>query len=445
MADGRKLEKTKTPGIYRRHNLGCSGARQCGCPYVVRYRAQGVTRKRLFDTWELAREFKASLSGKVRPRPLSAKTVAGYWRDWFPSYRGRTSRGLTSSTRGEYGGSFTRHIEPLPIARIKMRDVGPPEVRAWCEELERRGVSPRSIKHAKIALGLMFACALEDGAVSDNPARLTRYIPSAEAKRAHAKPEPKKLTAADVLAILDAMPEAWRAFFSLLAHTGVRVGELLGLVWGNVHLGDDPHLVVAEQVYKGERKEPKWGSVGKVKLSPGMAALLSELRPEDADADAPVFPSKTGTTLTYANVYNRVLRPALVRSGIAVQVGTHTVRQRGKDVELPVWDYQRVSFHAFRHALGSLLIAHGKQGTEVQGILRHAKLTTTMGIYVHPVEDQQSGMEILDEILPVGATAGATEHPETPADDSTLVEADRRRELEISEQPQTAAAPDANS
>ena len=139
-----------------------------------------------------------------------------------------------------------------------------------------------------------------------------------------------------MLAILKAMPETWRAFFSLLAHSGVRVGELLGLTWANVHLGDDPHLSIVEQVYRGERKGPKWGSVGKVPLSPGMAAWLSELRSEDVGPDVPLFPSKTGTPLTYANVYNRVLRPALVKAGIAVQVGEVEVRRRDGTVEAVV-------------------------------------------------------------------------------------------------------------
>ena len=244
-------------------------------------------------------------------------------------------------------------------------------------------MSPRSIKHAKIALGLIFACALEDGAVASYPIQQTRYIPSPEAQRAHAKPEAKRLTATDVLAILKAMPETWRAFFSLLAHSGVRVGELLGLTWANVHLGDDPHLSIVEQVYRGERKGPKWGSVGKVPLSPGMAAWLSELRSEDVGPHVPVFPSKTGTPLTYANVYNRVLRPALVKAGIAVHVGEVEVRRRDGTVEQePVWDYQRVAFHAFRHACGSLLVAHGKQDVQVQGWLRHAKLSTTHDVYL---------------------------------------------------------------
>ena len=43
---------------------------------------------------------------------------------------------------------------------------------------------------------------------------------------------------------------------------------------------------------------------------------------------------------SYANVYDRVLRPPLRDVGIEVQTGTVTVRKRGQDVEVPMWDYQ---------------------------------------------------------------------------------------------------------
>ena len=46
-----------------------------------------------------------------------------------------------------------------------------------------------------------------------------RYVPTKEAKGRHAKPEPKALTAADIRAILNAMPEEWRA--RVEASTGV--------------------------------------------------------------------------------------------------------------------------------------------------------------------------------------------------------------------------------
>jgi integrase len=58
----------------------------------------------------------------------------------------------------------------------------------------------------------------------------------------------RTLTVEDVDAILSKLDPQWRLFFELLAQSGCRVGELLGLTWARVHLGDDPHLYIAEQV-----------------------------------------------------------------------------------------------------------------------------------------------------------------------------------------------------
>jgi integrase len=413
--DTRKLEKTSTAGIYRRHADGCKGNGRCRCPYVVRWKAQGRSHKQMFSTFELAREFKGGVSsGKMSRRPLSRETVAGYYEGWIDSYRGRTARGLQESTRREYEISFRLHILPLSIARMRLRDLTAPDVRDWLVQLERRKASPATIKRARIALRVMLACAMEDGDIGSNAAAGVRYIPTEEAVRRHAKGKRRDLTAADVTAILTAMPEPWRAFFTLLAQTGVRIGELLGLTWGNVHLGDDPHIMVAEQIYRGERKAKLKtdASRAKVPLSASMASWLVELRPQDVAADAPVFPSATGGPLSYANVYNRVLRPALIKAGIAIKVGE---TKKGE----PIWDYQGVAFHRFRFACGSLLLAHGKRPKQVQDWLRHKQLGTTMNVYMHPTDDGVGSADLWDEILPGnGATRGhlgATEHPETAA------------------------------
>jgi hypothetical protein len=82
-----------------------------------------------------------------------------------------------------------------------------------------------------------------------------------------------------------------------------------------------------------------------------------------------VFASKTGTALNYSNVYHRVLQPALVKAGIAVQVGEVKVRRRdGTEEARPVWDYQGVGFHAFRKACGSFLLHHGKTAQAGAGV-----------------------------------------------------------------------------
>jgi len=137
--DTRKLEKTSTAGIYRRHAESCKRNGRCKCSYVVRWKAQGKGHNRLFPTFDLAREFKGEMaSGKVTRKPLSRETVGGCCEGWIDSYRGRTARGVSESTIREYRISFKHHVLPLPIARTKLRDLTPSVVRDWFEHLERR-------------------------------------------------------------------------------------------------------------------------------------------------------------------------------------------------------------------------------------------------------------------------------------------------------------------
>ncbi len=100
-----------------------------------------------------------------------------------------------------------------------------------------------------------------------------------------------------------ALPSEWTVFFILLAHTGLRVGEHLGLRWSSVHLGDDPHGVIAEQVYEGKRKNLKSpNAYRQIPLSPDVARVLVEWRTRTrfrGDTD-PVFASAAGTPLGYS-------------------------------------------------------------------------------------------------------------------------------------------------
>ncbi|MGH2744507.1 MAG: site-specific integrase, partial [Thermoleophilaceae bacterium] len=267
-----------------------------------------------------------------------------------------------------------------------------------------------------------------------------RYVASAEAQRRHPRRKRRELTAADVIEILNAMPERWRAFFTMLAQTGVRIGELLGLTWRHVHLGDDPHIMVAEQVYRGRRKQLKTeASMARVPLAPTMAAWLASLRPEDVELASPVFASARGTPLGYSNVYNRVLRPALRRAGIALKLCED---ENGRDG----WDYQGVAFHQFRKACGSLLLAQGKTLKQVQGWLRHSQLSTTLNVYIHEVDDGLGSADAWDSMI--GATRGhpgATAHPGAPADADAPGHTESAAQSQIGDQPTAAAAAAADS
>ena len=384
--DDRRLKRTTTPGIYRRHAGSCPG-RRCRCPYVVRYKDRdGASRKQLFATLEVAREFKRGLGGKASRRPPSAVTVAEHFPAWLERYRGRTKRGLEETTRREYETSWRLHIAPAPLARIRLRDVTAPDITEWFGWLEKRDTSPNTIRKARAALAVMLADARQAGLIGADPIAGVRYVPSAATQRKHARPPRHELTADDVARILAALEPRWQTFFLVLTQTGARISELLGLRWEHVHLDDDPHLTIVEQLYERQRKRLKTeASRGRVPLSSAAASALLDLRLPEAGKDAPVFCSTVGTPLSYANLYNRVLTPALRDTGL---------------------DGQGIAFHAFRKTCGSLLFARGKTLKQVQGWLRHSQLTTTMNVYINQVDDGLGDASVWDNVLPSGGPLG---------------------------------------
>jgi integrase len=385
--DSRKLERTKYPGIYKRSDGF----------YVVMYRHRGRQHKKVCRTLGLAREFKNQ--GGTTKAPDSRKTVESYGVGWIDGYRGRTARGLDDETRSQYRRSLEHHITPRKyLGGVKLRDLGSSDISDWFGRLERDGVPPATIRKAKRCLSAMLATAAQDGAISHNPALGVRYVPApaiAERERlAQAERKRRALSADQVLAVIAAMPDQWHVFFSLLAETGCRVSELIGLRWENVHLGDEPHVYVCEQWKDGRHKRLKTdASEEPVPLSPPMAQWLGQMRPQDAAG--PVFPSMTGTPLNYSNLYNRVLLPAADAAGVT----------------LP----PRRAFHAFRDACASLIIDSGGTVQDVKTRLRHAQLSTSMG-YVKETGDGHRTADTLGARL--WGNAGATTHPQATTDET---------------------------
>ena len=63
-----KLERTSTPGIFRRHVKDCGGGR-CECSYVVVWRVHGRQHKETFR--RLARPVRGSKGGSQPSLPAS--------------------------------------------------------------------------------------------------------------------------------------------------------------------------------------------------------------------------------------------------------------------------------------------------------------------------------------------------------------------------------------
>lgn len=171
--------------------------------------------------------------------------------------------------------------------------------------------------------------------------------------------------------MLDFLPEPARTVVLVAAFTGLRKSELLGLRWEDFNGSE---LMVRRSRWNGEESATKTeSSNAPVPLTKEVVEGLKAHRLRAgvlAQPDLPIFQSGKGTPLDLDNLKSRIIAPA----------------------------FKWYGWHAFRHGLGTLLYEAGVKDKDIQGILRHSDLRTTMAIYVHSVPKSRiAAMENLGE------------------------------------------------
>jgi integrase len=338
-----KMERTRHPGVYKR-----------GGRYVAVWQHRGRQHKSFHRTLSEALEAKgARQAGDTRPSTRA--TFEEYALEWLDTYRGRTSRGLSETTRKEYKRALEDRAIPF-YRGWRLADVEPPDVRRYVRHLEESELSPATVVKYLAPLKAMYATAFEDGSVRHNPTSGLRV--NGRVAEDEEEPEAKAMTRAELARLLAELPEHWRLFHELLAETGLRVSEALGLDWPDVQFGATPLLRIRRQYYRGTLKRLKSRNGRRdLPLSAGLARRLWTARP--ANGEGPIFATRNGTRLSDRNV-RRVLDKAAERAG-----------------------QEWVSFHSFRHGAASMLFDSGRNIRQVCDWLGHADPAFTLRTYVH--------------------------------------------------------------
>jgi integrase len=160
------------------------------------------------------------------------------------------------------------------------------------------------------------------------------------------------------------------------AATALRSSEILALRWSDILWGEG-RIRISKRWAKGEDGETKTdASDGYVPLHPVLAGYLRAWQQETPHAkpDDFVFPSirEKGRKPLYASSFVAdYLRPAAKKAGVEVADG------------------QRFGLHNLRHILSNWLVNRAKvEPKTVQGILRHAKIQTTLDLYTQEDSDE---------------------------------------------------------
>jgi len=359
--------------------------------------------------------------GLSAPEQQHVTTFQQAAEEWLERYVKRHCR---PSTYEGYARLLRQQVFPLfgykPYHEVSRRDV-----ETLANTMSDKGLSKSTIKFCVGAIRGVYNDAIDNGANLNNPAaRPGKFLRDKTDRRLKIVP----LTAEEIHRLLEAaraldqeradrpmkeVSPSYHLFLLTGVRTGLRLGELMGLQWGDLDFAGR-FIEVKRQWNRGAYSPTKSGKGRRVDMSLQLCGALRqamdsrrvelaiqgrELAPEEA-----IFRTTVGRPLQESNVRRRLLAPCLERAGL-----------------------RQIHPHVLRHTFASLLLSNGEPITYVKEQLGHASIQLTVDTYGHLIPGANKAA--VDRLDDAECISPATNRRATPAKRPTLTRAAQEVEL----------------
>jgi integrase len=293
-----------------------------------------------------------------------AQTVDEYAEMWLRSIQ----RDVAPFTHRNYGVVVNRHISPA-LGHIRLRDLGPSQVRDFFSNLRDAGLAPSTVAQVRSVLRNLLYRAVEDDLIIRNP--ISRTKPP--------KPGPRDvptLTREQGRSLVrEAAKGRLLAPVVLALFCGLRREEAVGLRWRDLDLDKGEAAIVQTlQRHTGQGVKPydtkTTGSFRAVPVPPTAVAHLRKWRTRQREERLAAGPAwrDTGEGYVCTRLDGVPLEPDEVSKGFR---------------ELADLLGLLVTFHGLRHTFATLALQGGADIRWVQAVLGHKTAAFTLGQYAH--------------------------------------------------------------
>jgi integrase len=307
-------------------------------------------------------------------------TFGEYAQKWLDGY-GETH--LKYSTLKGYQVAIRVHLGKLserPLDQITRA-----EIKEIIFDKLRAGLSPKTVTNIKGLISSILSHAVEDELIAINHAmRMGKFI-----KNKDRKSNVNFLTREEAQLFLEAVGKhfpRYYPFFLCALRTGMRLGELRALEWGDVDF-HGRFIEIRRAYTKGQFTTPKNNKIRRVDMSGQLAktlmALCADRKKESLlkgwrELPDLVFINEKGKVIDEGNLRSRVFNSALAKAGI-----------------------RRIRIHDLRHTFASLLLQQGEGLVYVRDQLGHHSIQLTVDTYGHLVPgDNKQAVDRLDDDIP---------------------------------------------
>ncbi len=325
------------------------------------------------------REAKKIAAEYLRPLNQGLETIgsATKFEDYVEGvYKPTVMPLFASSTQQRYGSVIKIYLIPT-FGDSCLRDLTPLVLQKYLSGLAKTDLSHESRDKIRDVLSSILGSAVKFSLLVKNPVEGLRLPPPKKGKRS--KPY---ITWAVFAALLALIAEPYATMVFVAVYTGMRISELIGLRWRNVH---EDSITIDERYCRGDWGAPKSeASNATIPVLPKVIERIQRLKSltvkvragravrrypavKSAGPDDLVFQSPVkGLPMRDNNILVRHIKPAARKLGVG-------------------W----VNWQVLRRSFATWLKMAGTDIKDAQALMRHSRATTTLDIYQQFVPESQ--------------------------------------------------------
>lgn len=269
-------------------------------------------------------------------------------------------------------------VGDIPISQIKLMqlDVMMTEL-ASMNPNTGKPMSKKSLKSIKNTVSAIFDYAIDNFAISQNPAK--NLIISKKAPRE----ERRSLTPEEILWIIDT-PHRCQISALIMMLCGLRLGELIPLLWSDIDFCNS-YVSVSKSVFltRANQYEVKRGTKnGKDREVPIPHNLLRILKVEYANSQSRYVCPKTDLNMQTPTSWRRLWQSYFGElnrkycNRLEIKPNKYSPNKQKIVID-------KITPHILRHTYATLLYTSGVDLLTARELLGHADVTTTLKIYTH--------------------------------------------------------------
>jgi integrase len=297
------------------------------------------------------------------------------FRDFARVYERDVLPTLASTTRERSKSVLKNHLSPEFGDRM-LREITLEGLQSYFARQQATTLGPESIDKIRDVLSSVLGTAVDYGRLGINPCAKIRLK-----KRKLTKPKPF-IRVEQFYALLELIPEPYATMVYVAVFTALRVSELAGLLWRNVHTDS---ITVEQRYCRGDWDEPKSEAsratiavdehvIERIQRLKSIEVLVragkASRRYKAVKSDGPkdlVFQSvRTGAPIRDNIVLSRHIKPAARKLAIG-------------------W----VNWQVLRRSCATWMDQAQVNVKDAQGLMRHSRASTTQDVYQQVVPEAQ--------------------------------------------------------